>query len=45
MPSHAVVVFIDVTVRTVLSAFDLTEQVIQIRHLDGLLTNFSRRDR
>lgn len=44
-PSHAVVIFNHVTVRTVFSAFDPTEQVIQIRNLDGLLTNFSRRDR
>jgi len=45
VPSHAVVIFIDVTAKAVLSAFDPTEQVIQIRNLDGLLTNFSRGDR
>ncbi len=44
-PSHAVGISSDATVKTILSAFDPTEQVIQVRDLDGLLTNFSTPDR
>ncbi len=44
-PSHAVGISSDATVKTILSAFDPTEQVIQVRDLHGLLTNFSTPDR
>lgn len=37
-PSHAVAIHSDPTVKTVLSAFDPAEQVIQVHDLDGLLT-------
>ena len=43
--SNTVYISSDAKAKTVLSAFNPAEQVIQIRDLDGLLTNFSTRDR